>query len=407
MLNDTRCKTAKPLVKPYKLTDDKGLYLEVKPNGVKAWRYRFKLSGKESIFSIGDYPAISLSTAREKRQEARELVKQEINPVHHRQLRKINRDSELATTFEAVALEWLALKDWQEITKSKRLALLKRVVFPLIGKLPIKQVSSPHILGILQKTAKTAPTVAAEAQRSISGIFDLAISTLRCDTNPVYPIRKALPANKTQHKRPLTSDEIGQVLRDLEEYQSNFQTVAVFKLMWFTLCRPNEAIEAKWSEFDLDAGIWRIPAERMKKRKEHMLPLPYQAVQVLLSIRGITGGRSHVFPHRDDHNRPMTGAALRQALKSLGWSGRFSPHAIRTTGSTKLNEMGFQSDWIERQLAHVEVNAVRRAYNHAEHLSGRTIMMQQWANLLEGIKGGAQVIPLTKNTPHNTLRNGK
>jgi integrase len=338
MLNDTQCRNAKAKGKPYKLTDGKGLYLEVKPNGVKAWRYRFELSGKESVFALGEYPIIGLAEARQKRQDARELVKQGINPAHNRQLDRIRQEQANATTFEAVALEWLALKDWEEVTKTKRRAMLDRVVFPHIGQLPIKQVTPAHVLNVLTKTAKTAPTIANEAKRAMSGVFELAIATLRADTDPVYPVRKALPANKTQHKRALSADEIGQLLRDLEGYQGNFQTVAAFKLMWLTLCRPSEAIEACWSEFDLDGAIWRIPPERMKKRKEHVMPLPVQAVELLRTIHGVTGRHAHVFPNRDDRTKPMADASMRQALKNLGWSGKYSPHATRTTGSTRLNE---------------------------------------------------------------------
>lgn len=398
MLNDMQCRKAKPQANPYKLPAGKGLYLEVKPNGVKAWRYRFKLAGKESVFAIGEYPAITVVNARKARDDARDLVKRGINPAHNRQLEKIKLGQEAATTFEAVALEWLALKDWEATTKAKRLDMLKRIVFPSIGLLPIKQVTPAHILDILKRTAKDRPTVAAEARRTMQGVFDLAICTLRADTDPVHPVRKALPANKTQHKRALADVEIGQLLRDLDGYQGNFQTVAAFKLMWLTLCRPSESIEAQWSEFDLDAAIWRIPAERMKKRKEHVMPLPTQAVEVLRSMHGVTGRHTHVFPNRDDRTKPMTDAAMRQALKNMGWSGKYSPHATRTTGSTKLNEMGYRSDWIEKQLAHVEMNAVRRTYNHADYMTDRAVMMQQWADYLDTLKSGAQVIPLRANS---------
>jgi integrase len=394
MLNDTKCRNAKPGEKPYKLSDAKGLYLEVKPNGVRAWRYRFELGGKESVYAIGDYPVIGLAEARRLRQEARALVKEGINPAHQRRLARIKVEQAHATTFEAVTGEWLSLKDWEEVTKAKRLAMLKRVVFPRIGGLPIGQVSPAHVLEILTRTAKIAPTVAAEAKRTMSGIFDFAVSTLRAEANPVLPVRRALPANKTQHKRPLSAEEIGALMRDLGAYPGHFQTVCGFRLMWFTLCRPREVIEAQWSEFDLDGALWRIPAARMKKRKEHVVPLPRQAVELLRTLHGVTGQRVHVFPNRDNRNGPMTDNALRQALKNMGWAGRYSPHATRTTGSTRLNEMGYPADWIERQLAHIEPNAVRRTYNHADYFADRRTMMQAWADLLDAWREGAKVIPL-------------
>ncbi len=418
MLTDTQCRTAKPKDKPYKLSDGKGLYLEIKPNGVKAWRYRFELREgdvvKESIFAIGDYATapsgetqeegqarrggrrFTLAEARDERIKARSLVKQGINPAHNRQLERIRRDQESATTFEAVAKEWLALKDWEEITKKRRLDMLARVVFPKIGSLPVKSITPAHILDVLNTSAKkNGLTVAAEAKRSMSGVFELAVSTLRAESDPVYPVRKALPANKTQHKRPLDSTEIGQLLRDVEGHSGRHETITAFRLMWLTLCRPSEAVEARWDEFDLDAGVWRIPAERMKKRKEHVMPLPTQAVEMLRALHGFTGRYTHLFPHRDNRTKPMVSASFRQMLNILGWGKKYSPHATRTTGSTRLNELGFSADWIERQLAHAEPNAVRRTYNHAEYLGDRAKMMQQGADMLDTWKKvGDNVTPI-------------
>lgn len=411
MLNDTQCRTAKAKERAYKLSDDKGLYLEVKPNGVKSWRYRFKLEKdgvlKESIFAIGNYASappgesaeeaqarragglFTLAEARNERLKARGLVKQGINPAHQRQLEKITRGQQSAITFESVATEWLAMKDWEAITKKRRLDMLQRVVFPRIGSLPVRQVSPAHILDVLQAAHKqNGPSVAAEARRTMSGVFELAISTLRAESDPVQPVRKALPPNKTQHKRPLSFEEISQLFRDLDKHGGRYETRCAFKLMWWTLCRPNEAVEAKWSEFDLDKSEWRIPAERMKKRKEHVVPLPRQAVEMLRVQHGLTGHYEHVFPGRDDRQKPMSMASFRQMLNVLGWAGKFSPHATRTTGSTRLNEMGFSADWIERQLAHTEPNSVRRTYNHADYLLNRTKMMQKWADILEDLENG-------------------
>ena len=338
---------------------------------------------------------LTLGEARIERGRLRGLVKQGINPVQNRRLDQIKREQESATTFEAVAKEWLALKDWEEVTKTRRLGLLERVVFPSIGALPVKQVTPAHILEILKRATKeNGPTVAAEAKRTMSGVFDLAVSTIRADFDPVYPVRKSVPANKTQHKRPLSPDEVGQLLRDIAGYDRNFQTVAAFRLMWLTLCRPNEVMGARWEELDLEARVWRIPASRMKKRKEHAVPLSSQAIELLKKMKGITGHRDHVFPNRDDRDRPMANATLRQALKNLGWSGKFSPHATRTTGSTWLNEMGFSFDWIERQLAHAETNTVRATYNHATYLTDRAQMMQKWADMLDLWQSGAKVLPL-------------
>ena len=415
MLTDTKCRNARPKLKPYRLTDQHGLVLEIKPNGTKAWRYRFALGSKESMFAIGDYttpPAgetaddaaarraggmLTLAEARDEHKKARALVKQGINPAHARQLERKRQVLDLANTFEAVATEWLALKDWEEVTKKRRLDMLKRVVFPSIGQLPVKQISPAVILQILKDAAeRRGISVMAEAKRTMFGIFELAAETFRVDSNPVHQWREALPKNKTQHKRPLDTVEVGQLLRDVSGWSGRHETLAAFRLMWLTLCRPNEAVGARWSEFNFDAGLWKIPADRMKKRKDHTIPLPRQAVELMHGIHHITGQHEYCFPHRDDRSRPMEVNTFRQMLMVLGWAGKFSPHATRTTGSTRLNEMGYPSDWIERQLAHAEPNAVRRTYNHAEHLEDRARMMQQWADLLDAWKDGesSKVIPL-------------
>ncbi len=390
MLTDAHCRAAKPKEQLYRLNDLRGLYLEVKPNGVKAWRYRFKLGGKGSWFALGDYPAVSLAEARDKCEEARKLVKQGINPVQNRQLERFKREQDSANTFEAVAKEWLALKDWEDITKKRRLDMLERVVFPSIGKLPVRDITPAHILTILTKTVKRgAPTVAAEAKRTMSGIFELAVATLRADNDPVWPVRKALPANKTQHKTALTTAQVGKLLNDFDNHRGGYQVNFCVQLMWWTLARPSEAAEAEWAEFDLDAALWTIPARRMKARREHVVPLPAQAVKMLRRLHAISGDRTHLFPGRDDRNRPMSVRSIRQALKVLGWSGTYSPHGTRTTGSTRLNEMGYRSDAIEAQLAHAEPNSVRRTYNHATYLEERRDMMQAWADKLELWKQGS------------------
>lgn len=428
MLTDTKCRNSKPKSKPYKLKDSNGLYLEVKPNGAKAWRYRFELreDGKprESVFALGEYAAapngetpdeanarragglLTLSEARDERAKARALVKQGINPAHSRRVDRKKRAFDLATTFEAVADEWLGLKDWEDITKKRRRDMLARVVFPAIGQLPVRQITPQLILQILKTTSEKrigkngraigGTAVMAEAKRTMFGIFELATETFRADANPVHQWREALPKNKTQHKRPLESAEVGQLLRDVDGWGGRHETLTAFRLMWLTLCRPVEACGARWSEFDLDAALWRIPAERMKKRVEHLIPLPRQAVEMMRAMRHISGRHDVCFPHRDDRTRPMEINTFRQMLNVLGWGGKYSPHATRTTGSTRLNEMGFEGDWIERQLAHAEPNAVRRSYNHAEHMAGRARMMQQWADMLDTWRAGngSKVVPL-------------
>ena len=383
-LSDAAIRAAKPSEKAYKLPAGGSLYLEVSPTGAKLWRWKYRLLGKESRAALGRYPDVSLRDAREAAESARKLVAQGIHPAQQKKLERLKTGLDHANTFEAVAREWVALRDWQEVTKARRLNMLERVVFPHVGSLPIRQIQSLHVLDILKRAnSRNGNSVAREAKRTMSSVFEFAVSRLLADIDPVYPVRNAVPANKTQHKRPLSFEEVGALLNAVEGHGGYYQIQAAFFLMWLTLARPSEVIEAEWCEFDLDQALWRIPAQRMKKRKEHLIPLPAQAVALLRSLHTLTGNRTHLFPHRDDRRKPMVTASFRQMLKALGWAGKFSPHATRTTGSTRLNEMGFSPDWIERQLAHDEPNVVRRTYNHADYLKDRATMMQRWADLLD------------------------
>lgn len=420
LTTDVQARNARPdPSRAYTLSAGSSLFLEVRPTGTKAWLYRFKLRQgdrwAESIFTIGEYrqapvgesPAaaqarraagyFTLSEARLERDRARDLVRQGISPVYHRKLDRMRAQQQHASTFELAAADWITLRDWEQVTKDKRLATLRRLVFPRIGALPLRQVTPAHVLDVLTTVDRdNGPTVRAETQRTLAAIFDHAIATLRADLNPVTPVRRALPAVKTRHKRPLDAGALGELLRDVAAHAGRVETAAAFRLMWWTLCRPREAVEAEWSELDLDRARWRIDAQRTKARREHVVPLPRQAVAALRALHGVNGHRRHVFPGRDDRERPMTVEALRQMLSVLGWAGRFSPHAARVTGSTRLNEMGYAPDWIERQLAHADPSRVRGTYNHADYFDDRTRMMQAWADWLDRLEAGAQVIPLTQ-----------
>lgn len=394
-VSDAALRALKPADKSYKYSVGESLYLEVMPGGSKLWRWKYRIEGKENRLSLGIYPELSLKEARDAVEVARKLVKKGLHPAQQKRLERIKAVHEQAGTLEVTTKEWLALKDWEEITKKRRKDMLTRVVFPSLGQLPIRQITSPMILDVLKKAeANNGLSVRDEAKRTLFGIFEFALEMEWVEVNPVRQWKTALPKNKTQHKRALDKTEIGKLMRDTDNPGGSLQTQCAFKLMWLTLARPSEVVEAEWAEFDLEKAIWRIPAERMKMRKEHVIPLSTQALEVLRRMSVISGDRKHVFPHRDDRAKPMVTASFRQMLKKLGWAGKYSPHATRTTGSTRLNEMGFTADWIERQLAHAEPNAVRRTYNHANHLKDRIKMIQQWADLLDEWKrSDSNVIP--------------
>jgi integrase len=388
-ISDAKLRALKPAEKAYRQAVGGGLYLEVMPTGSKLWRWKYRLDGRENRFAIGKYPRISLVQAPEAVEQARKLVQEGRHPSLQKKIDGFEATRGRRHTLEDLTKEWLGLKTWEDITKTRRLNMMERVVFPKLGALPIRQITPPMILDVLKTAAaKNGISVMAEAKRTLFGIFEFAHETFRVDSNPVHRWRDALPKNKTQHKAPLSKADIGQLLRDLDTHGGSYQIQAAFLLMWLTLARPSEVVEAQWSEFDLDLAIWRIPAERMKKRREHVVPLPRQALSLLRGMQTVTGHRQHVFPHRDNRNRPMVVASFRQMLHVLGWSGKFSPHATRTTGSTRLNEMGASADWIERQLAHAEPNRVRATYNHADYFTARAKMMQDWADLLDDLKAG-------------------
>lgn len=406
MLTDRECRSARATERPRKLRDGHGLYLEVRTSGHKAWRYRYErtLEGRkrETVITLGDYATppraetaqqaqerraaghLTLREAREERQRLSDLRQRGLDPVEERDRERQRREQQRAHTLEQVCREWVELQDWQPRTRKRRLAMLERVVFPTVGHLPAADLQALQVLDVLKTAhAVNGPTVAAEAKRTLHAVYDHAVAHLSVPANPVSPIRRALPPHRSAHKRPLTPEEVGQFLRDLDTYERNLQTSSALQLMWLTLSRTNEIVGARWDEMDLARGLWRLPADRMKAGAPHTVPLPSQAIEILTRLKHLTGGSEHVFPHRNLSRQHMTTAAVRGAVRAIGWAGRTTPHATRVTGSTLLSEMGYRSDLVERQLAHRDPSAVRRTYNHAEHLPERAAMMQQWADLLD------------------------
>jgi len=435
MLTDTRIRSAKKAAgKPYKLTDSKGLYLEVKPTGSKLWRYRYRIDGKENVFAAGEYVLapdgetpeqaearrsggrLTLAEARINREEWRGLVKRGIHPAHERNLGRIRQTHEGRSTFEAVLKDWITTRHWAESTKANRMSQIEMHLLPVIGSLPVRQITPSHVLDVLKRAEQKETDIRTRKQGSdtrivggssvvlrlrqiISGVFDHAISTLRAETNPAAPIRGAFKVQKTVHKTPLVSAQIGELMRALDDYSGHFQTGASVRLLWLTLARPSEMAGAQWEEFDLDAATWTIPAGRMKMGEEHVIPLPTQAVELLRRLHALSGHGSPVFPHRDRRKESMTYDAMNKAIKRLGLKFEHTPHAARTTASTLLNGMGYRWDVIEQQLAHQDTNAIRRAYNRATYIAERRVMMQQWADLLDTWRKGetGKVVPIRKD----------
>lgn len=398
MLTDTTCKNTRAADTVVKVTDSNGLYLEVRPNGRKAWRYRYRIAGKENLFAIGDYPSVTLKEARTARDEARALVKKGIHPSHQRRLDRLVRAGEMADTFESVAREWLLRNsDWSANYARQVKARLEGDVFPKIGRLPVKDVKPAHVLDLLNKVAVRSPTQAKLVQTWVGGVFRFAVSTLRRDDDPTWPLRRAVKTTQVRHHAKLKEKEIGPFLRAIDAAVGDMATRSAVSLMWLTACRTNEITAAKWSEFDLDAGLWTIPAERMKARQEHVIPLPSQAIELVRSLMPYSGTVAFVFPHRSDRKKHMSSEAIRDLFRRAGYAGKFTPHGVRGTFSTVANGARWDAEVIEIALAHKEKDATRAAYNAARLLPQRRELLQWWADLSDDMRRGGKVVTLARS----------
>lgn len=409
-LTDAKIRNTKPSEKPLKLTDGGGLYLEVRPTGAKFWRYRYRIAGKENIFAIGEYfndkrgGHVSLDDARGERDKARALVKQGIHPAHNRQKERLAAYTENANTFEAVAREWISKKKsgWAPYYLRQVERFLGADVFPYVGNIPIRNVTAAHLLEIVRRIeGRGAETVALLVRQWSSAIFRYAVATLRADSDPAAALKGAIHRPRVEHRKPLSREQIADFVKALEAYGGYRTTVIALRLMLLTFVRPVELRAAHWEEIDLDRAQWRIPAERMKMREEHIVPLSWQAVGLLRELYTYTGGRGFLFPNYRNPNACMTATTMNRALERMGFNGKdsigFSAHGFRATASTTLNELGFRPDVIERQLAHAERNKVRASYNQAEYLEERRVMMQQWADMVaEMERGKNKVTPIKR-----------
>ena len=409
-LTDAKIRNTKPGEKPIKLTDGGGLYLEVRPTGAKLWRYRYRIAGKENVFAVGEYfndkhgGHISLDDARTERDNARKLVKQGIHPAHDRQAARLATHAENANTFEGVAREWIAKKKpgWTAYYLRQVERFHEADVFPYIGNLPIRNVTAAHLLEIVRRVeGRGAETVALLVRQWASAIFRYAVATLRADTDPAAALKGAIHRPKVKHHKPLSRDQVADFVTALDGYAGYRTTVIALRLMLLTFVRTVELRAAHWAEIDLDRAEWRIPAERMKMREPHIVPLSRQAVELLTELKTHTGGRSFLFPNYRNPKTCMTATTLNRALERMGFNGKdsigFSAHGFRATASTMLNEMGFRPDVIERQLAHAERNKVRASYNQGEYMEERRAMMQQWADLTDEMaKSDNKVTPIKK-----------
>ena len=400
-LTDTTIRNAKPGDKPVKLYDAGGLYLEVAPAGGKWWRLKYRFNRKEKRISLGIYPDVGLKDARAKRDEARKLLAAGVDPGEQRKAAKaagVQRDQ---NSFEVIAREWFAKfsPNWVASHADKIIRRFERDIFPWMGGRPIAEVTAPELLAVLRRIeSRGAVDTAHRAMQNCSQVFRYAVATGRASRDPSADLRGALPPVKGKHHASITDpNTIGKLLRAINSYHGSFITQCALRLAPLVFVRPGELRRAEWSEFDLDAAQWIIPASRMKARVKHVVPLSLQSVTILRELHSMTGSGRYIFPGMRTKGRPMSENTVNAALRYLGYTtDEMTGHGFRSMASTLLNEQGWHHDAIERQLAHAERNTVRAAYNYAEHMPERKRMMQAWADYLDGLASSADMLPLKR-----------
>ncbi len=384
-LNDMQIRRAKPEAKAYTLGDGQGLSLLIEPNGSKSWRFRYRFAGKPKMISLGVYPTITLADARSRRDEARKLVAEGKNPSEVRKEQKLALQTESENAFEKIATEWHQMKSakWSEGYASDIMEAFQNDIFPYVGTRPIGEIKPLELLNVLRKIEKRG---ALEKMRKVrqrcSEVFRYAIATGRAEFNPAADLSSALDVHQSNHFPFLKADEIPDFLRALDGYTGSKLVQIATKLLMITGVRTIELRAALWSEFDLDNAIWEIPAERMKMRRPHLVPLSTQALDMLRELNIMTGNYRYAFPGRNDPNKPMSEASINQVIKRIGFGGKVTGHGFRHSLSTILHEEGYNTAWIEMQLAHVDKNSIRGTYNHAQYLEKRNEMMQWYSDKL-------------------------
>lgn len=384
-LNARQVDAAKPREKAYKLADGAGLYLEVVPSGSRYWRMKYRFNGKEKRMAFGVYPAVSLAQARALRDDAKKKLAEGIDPSLVKKEEKLVRDVQLNNTFQAVALEWHGTKvsRWSEGYASDIIEAFNKDIFPYIGQQPVNEIKPLVLLNVLRRIESRGATEKAKKVRQrCSEVFRYAIVTGRAEYNPAADLTSAMSGHESKHYPFLTVEELPDFFKALAGYTGSPLVVLAARLLILTGVRTGELRGAFWSEFDLEKAVWEIPAERMKMKRPHLVPLSTQALEIVQQLKVMSGQYPLVFPGRNDPRKTMSEASINQVFKRIGYTGRVTGHGFRHTMSTILHEEGFNTAWIETQLAHVDKNAIRGTYNHALYLEGRREMMQWYADYI-------------------------
>ncbi|MEA4636682.1 tyrosine-type recombinase/integrase [Klebsiella pneumoniae] len=385
-LNARQVDTAKPREKAYQLADGAGLYPEVVPSGSRYWRMKYRFNGKEKRLAFGVYPAVSLAQARALRDEAKKKLAEGIDPSFAKKEEKLVRDVRLHNTFQAVALEWHGTKvsRWSEGYASDIIEAFNKDIFPYIGQQPVNEIKPLVLLNVLRRMESRGATEKAKKVRQhCSEVFRYAIVTGRAEYNPAADLTSAMSGHESKHYPFLTVEELPDFFKALSGYTGSPLIVLAARLLILTGVRTGELRGAFWSEFDLEKAVWEIPAERMKMKRPHLVPLSTQALEIVQQLKVMSGQYPLVFPGRNDPRKTMSEASINQVFKRIGYTGKVTGHGFRHTMSTILHEEGFNTAWIETQLAHVDKNAIRGTYNHALYLEGRKEMMQWYGDYVD------------------------
>ncbi len=406
-LTDTAVRKSKPQDNPYRMADGGGMYLEVASNGSKYWRMAYRFADKQKTLALGVYPEVSLADARGRRGEARKLLAHGGDPGALKQTQKKQAKVAAANSFELIARELHALKTpmWSKSHALDWIRGLEREIFPVMGDRPIAEIEAPDVLDAIRAIeGRGAHEISARTLQRVNAVCAYAIATGRARINPAAAIKGALaPQPKVKHFAALTEKELPEFLRAVAEYPAYPLTKVATRLLMLTFVRTGEVRGAKWCEFDLDAGLWVIPAERMKAREPHTVPLSRQALEALAELKPLTGHGEHLFPGRYREGSIISENTVLKVIERLGYKGRMTGHGFRTIASTYLNGVGMiRPDVIEAQLAHAEGNATRAAYNRADYMEYRTAMMQFWADTLDAMQAGKKLPKWTEYEPHGS-----
>jgi len=389
-LTDTAIRNAKSKDKPYKLTDGRGLYLLVNKSG-KYFRWDYRFAGKRKTIALGVYPDIRLKDARTKHEDSRRLLAQGIDPMEYKKQTKAKVFAVTTNSFEAVAREWFSKNRpvWTEKHAQTIISRLENNIFPWLGDTATSSITAPMLLESLRRIEDRGAVETAHRVKQICGqVFRYAIATGRGERDPSADLKGALPPTKPKYMATITSpDKIGELMRAIDGYQGNLITRCALKFAPLTFVRPGELRHAEWVEINIEEAVWKIPAEKMKMRSVHVVPLSKQVVAILEEITQLTGNGKYVFPSLRSGSRPMSDNTILAALRRMGYAKEeMTGHGFRGMASTILHEEGWSTDVIERQLAHTEGNSVKAAYNHAQHLPDRKKMMQWWADYLDDLR---------------------